>query len=165
MAKSEHKPTTVDITNCDRELIHIPGAILPHGALLVLEANRLEVLQAAGNTAALLGVAIQELLGRSAATLFRSDQVENLHALAKTYDLAKPRHLLDPLLRVLPDHPLDASLHRSGGSLVLEFETADTADRFAADPLAGGFTKWSRGWTRRSLSRHSASSPRKGYAA
>ena len=137
MAKSQHEPPAVDITNCERELIHIPGAILPHGAMLVLEAETLEVLQAAGDTLALLGVEIQGLLGRSATNLFRSDQVENLRALAKTYDLTKPRHLLDPLLRVKPDHPLDASLHRSGGSLVLEFEAADTADRFAADPLAG----------------------------
>jgi light-regulated signal transduction histidine kinase (bacteriophytochrome)/CheY-like chemotaxis protein len=39
-------------------------------------------------------------------------------------------------LRIRPDRPLDASLHRSGASLVLEFEAADLADRFAADPLA-----------------------------
>ena len=137
MSKSDQRPPSVDITNCDRELIHIPGAILPHGAMLVLEPETLEVLQAAGDTLTLLGLAIQGLLGRSAATLFRSDQVENLHALARTHDLAKPRHLLDPLLRVMPDRPLDASLHRSSEALVLEFEAADTADRFAADPLAG----------------------------
>jgi len=137
MSKSDQRPPSVDITNCDRELIHIPGAILPHGAMLVLEPETLEVLQAAGDTLTLLGLAIQGLLGRSAATLFRSDQVENLHALAGTHDLARPRHLLDPLLRVMPDRPLDASLHRSSEALVLEFEAADTADRFAADPLAG----------------------------
>jgi len=137
MATSVHTPPTAEIANCDQEPIHIPGAILPHGAMLVLEAETLEVLQAAGNTLALLGLPIQELLGRSAVTLFQFDQIENLRALAKTYDLAKPRHLLDPLLRVLPEHPLDASLHRSGGALVLEFEAADIADRFAADPLAG----------------------------
>jgi len=45
----------VDLTNCDREPIHIPGAILPHGAMLVLELDTLRVLQAAGNTAGLLG--------------------------------------------------------------------------------------------------------------
>jgi two-component system, chemotaxis family, sensor kinase Cph1 len=27
----------VDLTNCDREAIHIPGAIQPHGILLVLQ--------------------------------------------------------------------------------------------------------------------------------
>ena len=29
---------TVDLTNCDREPIHIPGSIQPHGALLAVDA-------------------------------------------------------------------------------------------------------------------------------
>ena len=44
----------VNLTNCDREPIHIPGAILPHGVMLVLECDTLRVLQAAGNTTGLL---------------------------------------------------------------------------------------------------------------
>ena len=127
----------VDVTNCDREPIHIPGAILPHGAMLVLDPVTLEVLQAAGKTSSLLGVPLEELLGQSAAVLFRPDQVDNLRRLVDALDLLKPRHLLDPQLRVIADQPLDASLHRSAGSLVLEFEAADPSDRFAADPLAG----------------------------
>jgi light-regulated signal transduction histidine kinase (bacteriophytochrome) len=114
----------------------IPGAILPHGAMLVLDAVTLEVLQAAGDTFRLLGVPLQELLGQSAAVLFRPDQIELLRGLAAALDLTKPRHLLDPQLRVITDLPLDASMHRSAGSLVLEFEAADPSDRFATDPLA-----------------------------
>ncbi len=128
---------SVDVTNCDREPIHIPGAILPHGAMLVLDADTLEVMQAAGDTSRLLGVPLGELLGQSATTLFRPDQIENLRGLAAALGLVKPRHLLDPQLRVIAGQPLDASLHRSAGSLVLEFEAADPSDRFAADPLAG----------------------------
>jgi chemotaxis family two-component system sensor kinase Cph1 len=129
--------SSVDVTNCDREPIHIPGAILPHGAMLVLDAATLEVQQAAGDTSRLLGVPLEELLGQSAEVLFRPDQIEGLRRLAAALDLVKPRHLLDPQLRVIADQPLDASLHRSAGSLVLEFEAADLSDRFAADPLAG----------------------------
>ena len=129
--------TSVDLTNCDREPIHIPGAILPHGAMLVLDAETLNVLQVAGDTAGLLGMPFDKLLGRPATIMFRPDQISNLRTLAANFKLEKPRHLLDPLLRVAPDRPLDASLHRSGESLVLEFEAADTADRFAADPLSG----------------------------
>ena len=126
----------IDITNCDREPIHIPGAILPHGAMLVLDGETLEVLQAAGDTHGLLGKPLAALLGQSASILFNPIQIENLRGLAGALNLAKPRHLLDPQLRVLTDKPLDASLHRSAGSLVLEFEAADPSDRFAADPLA-----------------------------
>ena len=126
-----------DLTNCDREPIHIPGAILPHGAMLVLDADTLEVLQAAGNLSTLLGVAIDALLGQSLETLFRPDQIQILRKLITAHPLVKPRHLLDPLMRVAADQPLDASVHRSNGDLVIEFEAADLSDRFASDPLAG----------------------------
>lgn len=33
-------PQTVDLTNCDKEPIHIPGSIQPHGALLALKEVR-----------------------------------------------------------------------------------------------------------------------------
>jgi light-regulated signal transduction histidine kinase (bacteriophytochrome) len=129
-----HTPT--DVTNCDREPIHIPGAILPHGAMLVLDRQTLEVLQVAGDVTGLLGASAEELLGHSVSKIFRSQQIENLRTLCANLSLLKPRHLLDPQLRVAADHPLDASLHRVNEALILEFEEADITDRFAADPLA-----------------------------
>jgi light-regulated signal transduction histidine kinase (bacteriophytochrome)/CheY-like chemotaxis protein len=136
MSTTEFLPADVDLTTCDREPIHIPGAILPHGAMLVLDPGSLDILQAAGDCQRLLGASTEELLGRCADSLFRADQIEDIRVLAATVDLRKPRHLLDPLLRIRADAPLDVSLHRSGDCLVLEFEAADTSDRFAADPLA-----------------------------
>jgi light-regulated signal transduction histidine kinase (bacteriophytochrome)/ActR/RegA family two-component response regulator len=126
----------VDLTNCDREPIHIPGAILPHGAMLVLECETLRVLQAAGDLEGLLGQPLAELLDRPIDKLFSTAQVNRLHALCKEIDLAKARHLLDPLFRVVADRPLDASAHRVDGNLVIEFEAAEMSDPFAADPLA-----------------------------
>jgi hypothetical protein len=133
-AVPEH--TTTDVTNCDREPIHIPGAILPHGAMLVLDGVTLEILQVAGDVTGLLGASVEELLDHSAEAIFRPQQIENLRALSANLSLLKPRHLLDPQMRVAADIPLDASLHRSNGALVLEFEAADASERFAADPLA-----------------------------
>ena len=126
----------VDLTNCDREPIHIPGAILPHGAMLVLECHTLRVLQAAGDTAALLGQPLGALLDRPIDTLFSREQVNLLRALCTETDLVKPRHLLDPILRVDADRPLDASARRVGEVLVVEFEAAEMSDAFVADPLA-----------------------------
>jgi light-regulated signal transduction histidine kinase (bacteriophytochrome) len=34
-----------DLTNCPREPIHIPGAILPHGTMLVLDPETMQVQQ------------------------------------------------------------------------------------------------------------------------
>ena len=125
-----------DVTNCDREPIHIPGAILPHGAMLVLDGETLDVMQVAGDVTGLLGASLAELLGQSAATIFQPQQIETLRALSANLTLLKPRHLLDPQMRVAADRPLDASLHRSDGALILEFEAADIHERFVADPLA-----------------------------
>jgi two-component system, chemotaxis family, sensor kinase Cph1 len=34
---------TVDLTNCDREPIHVPGAVQPHGLLLEIEGEQREI--------------------------------------------------------------------------------------------------------------------------
>ncbi len=126
-----------DLTNCDREPIHIPGAILPHGVLIVLDPETFEVLQVAGDTKAMLDMDHGDMLGRSLATMLQPSQIEMLRRFINLYDLSKPRHLLDPLLRFIPDQALDVSIHRIDGVLVLEAEIADLTDRFAADPLSG----------------------------
>ncbi|WP_295531964.1 HWE histidine kinase domain-containing protein [Novosphingobium sp. Chol11] len=126
----------VDLTNCDREPIHIPGAILPHGAMLVLESGTLRVLQAAGDTQGLLGRSIDALLDRPVDSLFSRGQIDRLQALSNDSDLVKPRHLLDPLMRVMPDFPLDASAHRVDGNLIIEFEASEPSDPFVIDPLS-----------------------------
>lgn len=56
-------PTQDQIDGCDREPIHIPGAIQPHGVLLVLDRDTLEIRHAAGDVASLLSV--DAWLGRS----------------------------------------------------------------------------------------------------
>lgn len=126
----------VDLTNCDREPIHIPGAILPHGAMLVVDCTSLRVLQAAGDTEGLMGRPINALLSRPLDDLLSSDQINRLRALCQEQDLVKPRHLFDPVLRIAGGVPLDASAHRVEGDLILEFEAAGTDDPFVAEPLA-----------------------------
>ena len=39
-----------DLTTCDREPIHIPGSIQPHGVLLVLDRQTRTIEQVAGDT-------------------------------------------------------------------------------------------------------------------
>lgn len=126
----------VDLSNCDREPIHIPGAILPHGAMLVVSPATWTIEQTAGDCEGLLGRPSLALAGHSLRELFSPAQIAQLSDLIEGSALVKPRHLLDPLLRARADRPMDASVHLSEGGLVLEFEDADSADRYAADPLA-----------------------------
>ncbi|RYF75785.1 MAG: GAF domain-containing protein [Comamonadaceae bacterium] len=60
---------TADLTNCERELIHLAGSVQPHGLLLCLREPALVVIQASESTSLLLGIAATELLGHSIADL------------------------------------------------------------------------------------------------
>ena len=128
--------TVVDLTNCDREPIHIPGAILPHGAMLVVDPATMLIEQIAGDTIGLFGNEAAALAGQDLGHLFSIEQVERLHELLRSSSLSHPRHLLDPAMRVVADRPIDASVHLSNGALVIEVEDADLADRHAVDPLS-----------------------------
>lgn len=64
----DHRPAPrfggADLSNCERELIHLAGSIQPHGALLVLREPELTVLQASRNLEGYLGRGADRLLGK-----------------------------------------------------------------------------------------------------
>jgi len=55
-------PALPDLTSCDREPIHIPGSIQPHGVLLVIDAATQAIVQVSENAADILRVAVETLL-------------------------------------------------------------------------------------------------------
>ncbi|MBG0811978.1 GAF domain-containing protein [Methylosinus sp. H3A] len=62
---SRDAPLGIDLTICDREPIHTPGAIQPHGVLLAIDPDDMRIVQIAGDTQALLGASHRALLGQS----------------------------------------------------------------------------------------------------
>src|SRR5687767_5691757 len=73
-------PTQCDLTHCDREPIHIPGAIQPHGVLLVVDEPRGTVVQVSENVEARLGVAVNAVLGRPLADLLEPASAQDVLA-------------------------------------------------------------------------------------
>ena len=71
MAAEYATGTVFDITECAREPIHLLGSVQSHGALLALAEPDLTVVVASANTAVLLGVAPQALLGSPVSDLSR----------------------------------------------------------------------------------------------
>jgi light-regulated signal transduction histidine kinase (bacteriophytochrome) len=109
-----------DLTNCEREPIHLAGSVQPHGALLVLRERDLAVIQASANAAALLGV--EGVLGRTAAEFGRgfAEPIAHLQRHAALDEPVAVR-LLDGAGR-----RFDAAVHRIElGTLVVELESAD----------------------------------------
>jgi two-component system, chemotaxis family, sensor kinase Cph1 len=81
-----------NLSNCDQEPIHIPGAIQPHGAMLVIDCDTCAIVQAAGDTSGLLGHPIDAILGLTPETLLRADQIDLLRELSAEASLTTPRY-------------------------------------------------------------------------
>ncbi|MET0429314.1 MAG: hybrid sensor histidine kinase/response regulator, partial [Microvirga sp.] len=58
------RPVAVDLTHCDREPIHIPGAIQPHGCLLVCSLPDWMIAHASVNTPEILERSLDDVLNR-----------------------------------------------------------------------------------------------------
>ncbi len=121
-----------DLTNCDREQIHTPGSIQPHGCLLALAPEDLRVVQAGGRTAELLGVPPGALLGRSLEPLIgpaMSARIKGAHGGGATGQ----RLTAFESSRAPGGLPLDANVHASQGLLILELEPGERTGDFPPD--------------------------------
>ncbi|MCS7100578.1 MAG: GAF domain-containing protein [Burkholderiaceae bacterium] len=116
-----------DLTNCERELIHLAGSIQPHGALLVARERDLVVEQASTNCARIFGRDWRALLGAPLAAL-GGDLAARVAELAAGQPLAEPSPLrccVDGGHGVVE---LEASVHRlADGALVVEAEALGPA--------------------------------------
>jgi len=112
----------VDLTNCDREPIHVPGRIQPHGVLLVVDGTTWTVQQVSANADDYLGICAESLLGQP---------------MARALGAEGARQLIDSLTRIPPQHrpllvctlnvagtgqPVHVLVHAVEGQLVVELE-------------------------------------------
>lgn len=114
----------VTLTNCDREPIHIPGAVQPHGFLLCLDAETHRVVHASRNTVDLIGIEAEDLLGEGLSRLLSHAQLATVepHYAA----LTETPKLLGIRLEEVAAQPLyKLILHRHDELLWLEFEPVE----------------------------------------
>jgi len=103
----------VDLTSCDREQIQYAGAILPHGALLVVSEPEMRILQASQNTDELLGVPAKDLVGAELSRVFSGEQLERLRdRLGREKLDGIPVHVLRP---AIGGREFDVLAHRYDG--------------------------------------------------
>ncbi|WP_066800614.1 HWE histidine kinase domain-containing protein [Sphingomonas soli] len=113
----------VDLTNCDREPIHLLGAIQPIGFLLTV-SEQWVVERASANLAEFLGVAPEEAIGKPLDMLFGGQAVHHFRnriAMLRGDDAVERVFgcsLRDDLAA------FDVALHVSGGEIVIEAEPA-----------------------------------------
>ena len=113
----------VDLTNCDREPIHILGAIQPIGFLLALSPDMV-VERTSANVESFLGVAPEALLGRPLQEILSAEAV---HSIRNRLTLIAG---VDGIERIFGCRfqaglaAFDVALHVSGGQIVIEAEPA-----------------------------------------
>jgi chemotaxis family two-component system sensor kinase Cph1 len=102
----------IDLSNCDREPIHIPGQIQPHGFLLAVDRESLEILQTSDNVASYLG---RELRGERLDTLLDAGSIRRASAAGHA-----PAHVLCGT--IAGAGPFDVIAHANGALVIVEGE-------------------------------------------
>lgn len=112
----------LDVSACEREPVHIPGRVQPHGALLGLSEPDLTILQASANAEPLLGQSAGSLVGRPLDVLLEAEPVERLReALLCKHVTLVPLRLFTVRVRGC-DAVFDATAHCGGDVQILELE-------------------------------------------
>jgi chemotaxis family two-component system sensor kinase Cph1 len=125
-----------DLTTCDREPIHIPGSIQPHGVLLVVDRRGLTVEQIAGDTQSLLGVEPGLAIESPLSTLLDAESVAFV-----IERVSAPSAFVAPIMRLGVrscggPRPLDLTLHAMDRTVIVELETARRTLTSSGDPIA-----------------------------
>jgi light-regulated signal transduction histidine kinase (bacteriophytochrome) len=111
----------VDLTNCDREPIHVPGSVQPFGFLLALLSD-FSICMTSANVADYLGASYAEFFQRPLREVFSESAVE---AIRTRVDYLAGKDAVERIFGLqLQDggKPFDVAIHFSGAYLVVEAE-------------------------------------------
>lgn len=112
----------LDLSTCDREPIHIPGSIQPHGFLLALNPADHTIVQASENVERFLGRRLDQVLGHTLSDVLPAK--DDGERLLRALDRRQHGNQYLSTLR-LGEVCVHAIAHQSGGLSLLEFELAE----------------------------------------
>jgi two-component system, chemotaxis family, sensor kinase Cph1 len=130
------------LSDCDREPIHIPGSIQPHGLLIAVDAATGRIAQASRNVAAVLGRPFASLIGAEFASLagalgswaegLAGETVEARARYLRTIRIATP----------VGEQAFDVAAHRSRDLILLELEAIPAGEEGTTpDPILRAFVE------------------------
>lgn len=122
-----HSEFAVDLKNCDREPIHIPGSVQGHGCLVVLSStssDELLIEQASENVSDYLGRSPDEILGARSSDIFGVDLDREFRAELQAKGNSHSNHFLRSV-RLPSGMNLEVVTHTLNQFLVAEFERVD----------------------------------------
>jgi light-regulated signal transduction histidine kinase (bacteriophytochrome) len=111
----------VDLTNCDREPIHVLGSVQPFGFLLAVNSDWI-VVHASTSALRYLGVTVDELLGTPLAQLLNGHALHNIRGRLQIMRGADAVERMFGVALTDGGEDFDLALHYSGRLLVIEAE-------------------------------------------
>ena len=113
-----------DLTNCEREPIHILGQVQSYGCLIAISSDWM-VTHASDNCAAILGLDVEAIVGSRFADLFSSEVVHYLRTKMQvlSYQTGIARIFAYPVYA--DQRVFDISISQSGQKIIFEFEPRD----------------------------------------
>jgi light-regulated signal transduction histidine kinase (bacteriophytochrome) len=120
-------PEVADLSQCDREPIHIPGSIQPQGWLLALDDPGLVVLQVSRNVEDFLEIEAESLVGQPVEPILGPDLMRKLRQVIDGgLPEGPPLFLARGPIAADPKHrPFDVIVHRSAGVVIVELEAVE----------------------------------------
>lgn len=112
----------VDLTNCDREPIHMLGLVQSHGAIIVLTSDWI-MINASSNLGLMCGATVETLLGESVSVLLKPEALREIREGVKNISREDQTDRLFGLsLFQECDDRFDCSIHFSHSQLVIDIE-------------------------------------------
>lgn len=113
----------VDLTNCDREPIHIPGFVQSNGFLLAIHPGTQVIEKVSENITGFLGLRVTDILGRKISAFEEECAVDNVITdIIKIGIKSGNFDSNNPCRIVLKDKAFDLIIHRNKDYIILEFE-------------------------------------------
>jgi chemotaxis family two-component system sensor kinase Cph1 len=117
------------LSECDREPIHIPGSIQPHGVMLVAESTTLIVRHIGGDAAKMLGIDAD--VDRPLAEFVGQANAEMAERVTKT----APKRAFIGTIEKADRSSINITSHLTGGYLIVELEPKVGPEKSSAELL------------------------------
>jgi light-regulated signal transduction histidine kinase (bacteriophytochrome) len=119
---TDHSPGTVDLSNCDREPIHLIGAVQPFGFLIAVSGADWSVTRVSANVSRWLGREVADLLGLPIHEVFTEHAVHAIRGHLQSAIMADAVARAFGVALTDSGPPFDVAVHISGDSVVIECE-------------------------------------------
>ncbi|KST69556.1 ATP-binding protein [Mastigocoleus testarum] len=117
----------VNLTNCDREQIHIPNSIQPHGILFVLAPDDFTILQVSDNIQSFLGYDAENVLSQPLANFLAASEISSIkQCLAEDFEHVNPLKISFSNQEEI--QYFDAIVHLYDELVILELEPAQETE-------------------------------------